>query len=81
MIATIKSPQAIDENPILAKESSFLKRRASKRSPPFIQTLFNPFLSVLHQNKTLYNFHRREQRLIAGRIRALYIYYTMDLEH
>ena len=30
-----------------------------------------PFLSVLHQNKALHNFHKRGQRATAGRIKGL----------
>ena len=29
------------------------------------------FLSVLHQNKALYNFHKRKQRPMAGHIKGL----------
>ena len=66
MIATINSTQATDQHPILAKNSTFFsKKRTSQISTP---------QSVLHQNKALHNFHKCEQRLLAGHIRALYIY-------
>ena len=44
----------------LAKKGTFLK----KGSQNFITPYSTPSLSVLHQNKVLYNFHKRGQRLI-----------------
>ena len=31
-----------------------------------------PFLSVLHQNKALHNFHKKEQRSTVGRRKGLH---------
>ena len=43
-----------------------------KREPKLSHTLFSiPFLSVLHQNKALHNFHKRGQRPTVGRIKGL----------
>ena len=61
---------------MLAKKGTFLK----KGHHHHLQ--FNPLLSVLHQNKVLLNFHKRGQRLIAGRILVpihLKIWYFHDL--
>ena len=46
-------------------QRSILARKSTKNftSPPH-PSLFNPFLSVLHRNKALYNFHKRGQRSI-----------------
>ena len=41
---------------------TFFKKRAPKIAP-----LFNPFSSVLHQNKALHNFSKRRQHSIVER--------------
>ena len=46
---------------ILAKKGTFLKKNATKTLPPHLKS---PFLSVLHQNKALHNFHKRGQHSI-----------------
>ena len=64
--------------PILAKMGVFLfvcffVFVLKKGNQKFHHPLFNPipFLSVLHQNKALNNFHKREQRQTAGRIKVI----------
>ena len=42
-----------------------------KKSKNFTTAYSFLFLSVLHQNKALHNFHKREQRPIAGYIKGL----------
>ena len=50
------------------KKGTFFEKRVQK-SPPYSI----PFVSVLHQNKTLYNFRKKEQLSRAER--------TMDLKY
>ena len=46
----------LGQRSVLAKKGTFFEKRAPKNSTPSIQSLF---LSVLYQNKVLYNFHKR----------------------
>ena len=57
----------LGQQPILTKKGP-LKKRGTKN---FTTPCSIPFLRVLHQNKVLYNFHKRRQRLIARHIRSL----------
>ena len=58
----------LGQRPILVEKGPFLKKKNTKNiTIPYS----NPFLSVLHQNKALHNFHKREQRTIAGWIKGL----------
>ena len=50
--------RTLGQRSILARKST--KNFTSRPHP----SLFNSFLSVLHRNKALYNFHKREQRSI-----------------
>ena len=52
---------------LFKKGTSFLK----KGNKNFTTPCSVPFLSVLHQNKALYNFRKRGQRSIAERINSL----------
>ena len=47
----------------IMKKGTFFKKRAPKIPPPYSI----PFLSVLRQNKALYNFRKRGQRSIVER--------------
>ena len=51
----------LGQHSVLAKKGTFLKKRHQKFHPTSYSI---PFLSVLHQNKVLYNFHKRGQHLI-----------------
>ena len=53
---------------ILAKKGTFFEKKGHQT---FYHPLFNPFLSVLHQNKALHNFHKRGQHPIPGSIKSL----------
>ena len=47
----------------LVKQSTHVfMKKGHQKSHPFSYSI--PFLSVLHQNKALYNLHKREQHLI-----------------
>ena len=62
---------------MLAKKGTFFSKKGHHH-----HLQFNPFLSVLHQNKVLLNFHKRGQRLIAGRLLVpihLKIWYFHDV--
>ena len=48
----------------------FFEKRGTKNfATPYLMSV--PYLGVLPKNKSLYNFHRRVQRVIAGCIKGL----------
>ena len=51
---------------VLARKGTFSKKRVPEISPYSI-----PFLSVLHQNKVLHNFPKREQHPTVGCIKGI----------
>ena len=51
----------------IGQKRYFFKKRALK----IFLSLFNPFLSILHQNKALHKFYKRGQRPIAVHIKCL----------
>ena len=59
------------QRPILVKKGTFFwggggKKKKKKKGPKNLTTPnSNPFLSVLHRNRALHNFHKRRQRPIA----------------
>ena len=59
----------LEHRPILSKKGTFFEKK--KEHQKFHHPLFNFFLSVLHKNKALHNFHKSVQRLITGRIKGL----------
>ena len=61
----------LGQRPILPKRALLLKKRGPK-TKNFTTPHSILFLSILHKNKALHNFHKREHRPIAGRIKGLY---------
>ena len=61
----------LGQRSILARKGTFLCKKgiSLKKGPPKIHPspYSIPFLSVLHQNKVLHNFRKREQRSIVER--------------
>ena len=55
---------SLGQHSILARKGTFLKKGPKKFQPPPNSICF---LSVLHQNKALHNFHKREQLSIVER--------------
>ena len=56
--------------PNIKNQGSF-RKRVKKGNKNFTTPYLSPFLSVLHQNKALHNFHKRGQPSIAGGIKFL----------
>ena len=52
----------------IGQKSTFFEKKGRQKLP---YPLFNPFWSILHQNKALHNFYKRGQRRITGRIKVL----------
>ena len=54
------------------KRALFLKKKKKKKGNKNLTTPNSiPFLSVLHRNRALHNFHKRRQRPIAGCIKGV----------
>ena len=56
--------------PILAKWDFFFFKKKKVGAKNLTAPYSVPFLSVLHQNKALYNFHKRGQSPTVGHIKA-----------
>ena len=56
---------------ILVKKGTFLGKKKKRARKNFTTPYSISFLSVLHQNKALHNFHKRGQCPIAGHIKGL----------
>ena len=52
------SSRKLGRRPISAKKDTFLNKKGTKN---ITTSYLIPFLSVLHQNKALYNFHKKRQ--------------------
>ena len=55
------SSRKLGRRPISAKKDTFLNKKGTKN---ITTSYLIPFLSVLHQNKALYNFHKMGQHSI-----------------
>ena len=57
----------LEQRPILAKKDTFFKKGTKTYTTPYSIH----FLSVLHQNKGLHNFHKMGQHPIVGHMEGL----------